>query len=216
MKEKQQKNMRYSKKTLVTIFAVGLLVVGFTSGFMINLVITEDMTPQEALEHIAKWNLVSATNVTVSNGETGIMNYLTHAHQSSPYILYDDALDLASASIYEQLDDSPTCSSEELAGTTPFDTLFDYVVVIQWDYDHAYNTSSTSWDKTLVQVYINISSTDTEINSVSSEVMLEGDFYDIDGTNDAKMNCYVVGTGGFDLGQDVLYTIDDVKLYYYG
>lgn len=211
---KKNQNMKYSKKAIVGVLAVTLLVVGFTSSLMVSIMVTEDKTPYESLETIAKWNRVLATNITVTNGETGIQNYLTYTHQASPYTLYDDALNEDDA--YEHLDGTPACSSEELEHTTPHSTLFDVVIIIQWDYDHAYNTSSTAWEKGLVKVYINISSTDTEMNAVSSEVMLEGDFYDIDGTNDALMNCYVVGTGGFDLGQNVKFTIDDVKLYYWG
>lgn len=208
--EKKNKTMRL----FVIAVAMCLFVTGFITGFISELTVIEELPLDEAVEKVKKWNLVSATNITAVNTDTMIINYLTYPHQSSPYTLYDDALDEANA--YEHLDDTPACSSEELEHTTPHSTLFDVIVIIQWGYAEAYNTSSASWDKGLVQVYINITSTDTELNSVSSEVMLEGDFYDIDGTNDAMMNCYVVGTGGFDLGQDVKFTINDVKLYYWG
>ena len=210
----KNEKMKYSKKMLLGVSLVALLVAGFTSGMMFNLMVTEDLTPQEAIGHIAKWNLATATNVTVANTDTGIMNVGTYPHQSSPYALYDDAL--TESNFYEHMDGTPACG-EELEGTTPHSTLFDFVVIIQWGYDEAYNTSSSAWEKDLVKVYINIScSSDAEIDGVSSEVMLEGDFYDIDAGNDALMNCYVVGTGGFDLGQNVKYTIDNIKLYYWG
>ena len=208
----EKKNI--NKKRVFAISLMALLVVGSGIGTFLYEVIEEGGNIEEAVEEYQKsWKPVSATNVSVTNGNTGIVNVGTYAHQSSPYTLYDSAL--TEANFYEHFDGTPACA-EELEGETPHSTLFDVVVIIQWDYDHAYNTSSTAWEDTLVQVYINITSTDTELNSVSSEVMLEGDFYDIDGTNDAKMNCYVVGTGGFDLGQNVKFTINDIKLYYWG
>ena len=207
--------MKMSMRFFATILAIMLISFGFISGFIANYMIVDDIPLEKAIEKTLKWNLVEASNISVTNGNTGIENILTYTHQSSPYTAYDSAINLGSASVYEQFDDTPACG-EELNRTTPHSTLFDFVVIIQWDYDHAYNTSSTAWEKGLVKVFINCSSTDTEINSVSSEVMLEGDFYDIDGTNDAKMNCYIVGTGGFDLGQNVKFTIDDIKLYYWG
>lgn len=205
--------LKYSKKTLLGVGLVAMLVIGFTSATVLNLMSTEDLTPQEALEHIAGWNLATATNITVANTDTGIQNVGTYVHQISPYTLYDDGL--TESNFYEHMDGTPACG-EELEGETPHSTLFDYVVIIQWGYAEAYNTSSSAWEKDLVKVYINLSSTDAEIDAIASEVMLEGNFYDIDGTNDALMNVYVVGTGGFDLGQNVKYTIDDIKLYYWG
>jgi hypothetical protein len=202
-----------NKKRIIAISLLFTFLVGTgITGFFTTLV-EEGGDIEKAVETYGKWNLVSATNVSVGNGLTGIKNVGTYTHQSSPYTLYDDAL--IESNFYEAFDETPACA-EELNRTTPHSTLFDFVVIIQWDYDHAYNTSSTAWEKDLVKVYINISSTDTEINAVSTEVMLEGDFYDIDGTNDALMNVYVVGTGGFDLGQNVKYTIDNIKLYYWG
>ena len=210
-------NEKNKKKTL-RIFVIGLAFslfgMGFLAGFISELTTIENMPIEEATEEVAKrWRPVQATNITVANTDTGIMNVMTYTHQSSPYTLYDDALDEDNA--YEHMDGTPACG-EELEHETPHSTLFDIVVIIQWGYAEAYNTSSSQWEKGLVQVYINITSTDTELNAVSSEVMLEGDFYDIDAGNDAKMNCYVVGTGGFDLGQDVTFTINDIKLYYWG
>ena len=209
-----EKNKKKTLRLFVIAVAFSLFGMGFLVGFISELTTIENIPMEEAIEEVAKkWRPVTATNISVSNGNTGIMNVLTYTHQSSPYTLYDSFLDEDNA--YEHMDGTPACG-EELEHTTPHSTLFDIVVIIQWDYDHAYNTSSSSWEDTLVKVYINITSVDTELNAVSSEIMLEGDFYDIDGTNDAKMNCYVVGTGGFDLGQDVTFTINDIKLYYWG
>jgi hypothetical protein len=207
---------KINKKRIFAISLIALLMVGTGfSSFLVELV-KEGGDIEKAVETYQKsWKPVSAINISVTNGNTGIMNVLTYAHQSSPYTAYNSAINLGSASVYEQFDGDPACG-EELDGTTPHSTLFDFVVIVQWDYDHAYNSSTEAWEKGLVQAFINCSSTDTEINSVSSEVMLEGDFYDIDGTNDAKMNLYIVGTGGFDLGQNVKFTIDNIKLYYWG
>lgn len=210
-----KKGNKINKTRIIGISLIAtMLVATGISGFFLEVFKTRGNI-EEAVGQYAKWNLVSATNVSVGNGATGILNVITHTHQTSPYSAYDDGINLGSASVYEQFDGTPACG-EELDGTTPHSTAFDFVVIIQWDYDHAYNTSSSTWEKDLVKVYINCSSTDAEIDGVSSEVMLEGDFYDIDGVNDALMNCYIVGTDGFDLGQDVAFTIDNIKLYYWG
>jgi len=211
--KKQMEKKNINKKRVFAISCFALLLVG--SGFATFLyeVVEEGGNIEEAVEDYQKsWKPLSAINVSVTNGVTGIVNFGTYAHQSSPYTLYDSAL--TEANFYEHFDGTPTCG-EELEGTTPFGTLFDMVLIVQWDYDHAYNGSG--WDKDLVKGFINVTCAgDSELNSVASEVMLEGDFYDIDGVNDAKMNMYIVGTGGFDIDADVTFTVDNIKLYYWG
>lgn len=205
----KENKAKYTKKTMLMITLIGVMLVSASFGtFVMYDVYVNDSTFTEAIEHFKKWNLASATNSTPTNGEDGIVNIMIYPHQAVTSV-YDSGLDEANA--YEHFDASFS-DGEELEGETPHDQLVDIVIIYQWDYDHAYNQTTPAWDKDLVRCYMNESQL-----SIDTLTLEEGDFYNIDGTNDAYMNFYANNGGsGYDIGQ--MQQIDDteVKLYWYG
>lgn len=208
---KGKNNLKYSKKTILFVALISVMMFSFTMGFIVNEIALHDATYKEAVETVSKsWHLL-ALDLDPGNGECGIINAYIYPHSASS--VYNSAL--LEANAYEHFDNA-FVDGEELEGETPFNTPFDICVEYQFN-DTAYNTTSSDWDITLVRAYYNESQL-----SISSQISEKStDFFDQDGTTDAKINFYLLdadgGAGtGFTIGQ--LEQIDDtqIKVYYYG
>jgi len=208
---KNKKELKYSKKTILGICLVATMVFSFTIGVMVNDVAYHDATIEEAVEHVAKWNLVTATDLDAGNGECGIINAYIYPHSAAA--TYDSGL--VEGSAFEHFDAS-FVTGEELEGETPFNTAFDIVVEYQFN-DTAYNTTSSDWDITLVKAYYN----ESQLSISSQLAEKSSDFFDQDGTTDAKINFYLLdadgGAGtGFTIGQNEQIDETEIKVYYWG
>ena len=159
---------------------------------------------------VREWRVV-ATNASVPSGDCGIINVLIYPHQSDTST-YNSALSEDDA--YAHFDSTPSLN-ESLEGSVPYNTPFDIVIIAQYNYTVAYNTSSNSWDKDYVKCLLTCSdlgiSTDTE--------MLEGDFYDITGNTEgstAKINFYLNNGGsGYTIAHGETVNITSIKLMGY-
>ena len=206
-----KKKMKYSKKTMLGACLLATMFVSFTFGMIMNDVVIDKVPIEEAVEHVAKWNLVTGADLDPGNGVNGIVNAYTYPHSAAA--TYDSGL--VEGSAYEHFD-AAFVSGEELEGETPFNTAFDLAVEYQFS-NVAYNTTSSDWDITLVKAYYNESQL-----SISSQLAEKStDFFDQDGTTDAKINFYLLdsdgGAGtGFTIGQTEQIDETQIKVYYWG
>lgn len=208
---KRNKNLKYSKKTILGVCLVATMFTTLILGVIVNDVVYNDASIEEAVEHIKKWNLVTGADLDPGNGVNGIVNAYIYVHSVAS--TYNSGL--LEANAYEHFD-AGFVTGEELEGETPFNTAFDIVVEYQFS-DDAYNTTSADWDIDLVMAFYNESQL-----SVSSQLAEKStDFFDQDGTTDAKINFYLLdadgGAGtGFTIGQNEQIDETEIKVYYWG
>jgi len=199
MNEKRRRILSWS-----TVFLIAILVVS-TPSWLPSLL---SPLAKEGMER--SWHAMAA-NANPGSGQCGIVNVLIYPHQSDTST-YDSSLSESNA--YAHFDDTPSLN-EPLEGSVPYNTAFDIVVVAQFNYTVAYNTSSNSWDKDYVKCLITCSdlgiSADTE--------MLEGDFYDITGNSEgdtAKINFYINNAGnGYQISHGETVNITEINIYGY-
>lgn len=208
---KGKNNLKYTKKTVLGVVVISFMMLSFTMGLILNEMAFNDATLEEAIETTTKKWILSATDLDPGNGECGIVNAYIYPHSASS--VYNSAL--LEANAFEHFD-AVFVEGEELEGETPFNTPVDMCVEYQFN-DTAYNTTSADWDITLVKAFWN----ETQLSVASQLSEKSTDFFDQDGTTDAKINFYLLdadgGAGsGFTIGQ--LEQIDDtqIKVYYYG
>lgn len=201
--------IKYTKKAIFGAILIATLLFTTISGTMfINT--DSELTIQERINIILdRWN-AAALDLDPGNGNDGIVNWYIYTHSAAA--TYDAAL--LEANAYEHFDDA-FVDGEELEGETPHGApgTFDIIVEYQIDND-GYNDTSADWDITLVDAWFNESQL-----SISSQIMEKStDYFDQDGTTDAKINFYLLdadgGAGsGFTIGQ--LEQINDMQIKVY-
>ena len=156
------------------------------------------------------WRAVAA-NANPGSGQCGIINVLIYPHQSDTSV-YDSSLSESDA--YAHFDSTPSLN-EALEGNVPYNTPFDIVIVAQYNYTVAYNTSSNSWDHDYVRCLI----TCADLGISADTEMLEGAFYDATGTSEGdtvKINFYLNNGGsGYTIAHGETVNITSIKLQGY-
>lgn len=156
------------------------------------------------------WRAVAA-NANPGSGQCGIINVLIYPHQSDTSV-YDSSLSESNA--YAHFDSTPSLN-ESLEGNVPYNEPFDIVIVAQYNYTVAYNTSSNSWDHNYVRCLI----TCADLNIGPDDEMLEGEFYGETGTtpgSTVKINFYLNNGGsGYTIAHGETINITSIKLQGY-
>lgn len=198
-----------TKKTLigVTLIATMFVMITFTTSFIsMNNEFDDELTILERIEKVRQRMIASATDLDPGNGVSGIVNIYIYPHSATS--TYNAGL--LEANAYEHFDAS-FVDGEELEGETPHSTTFNIVMEYQYN-DVAYDTD---WNVDLVDAWCN----ESQLSISSQKMEHSADFFDQDGTTDAKINFYLQdadgGAGtGFTIVQ--LEQIDDIqfKAYY--
>jgi len=195
------------KKTLYSLAVVSVLIAGAVFGsytwYNIDKTISGDSEKQ--------WRLldtVMAADADPGNGNDGIVNVYIYPLAS----VSDVDTGPSEATAYEHGDADGFSDGEELQDSTAVGNTYVIILEVQFS-DKAYNTTSSDWEPGLVKAEI----TSSDL-SLSSEVMEEStDFYDVDGTSDAKICFYVDNSdSGWTMTTGASITVDDVDIYYYG
>lgn len=157
------------------------------------------------------WKLLTtlASDVDPGNGQDGIVNVYIYPLASKS----DVNTGCSEATAYEHGDDVDGFDDgDELAGSTPVSSTYFIAIEVQFS-NKAYNSTSSDWDLSLVKA--EITSSDLSLSAVTME---EGsDFFDQDGTTDAKLTFYVDNSdNGWTMTTGLHIDVDDVDIYYYG
>jgi hypothetical protein len=195
------------KKTLYSLAVISVLVAGAVFGsytwYNIDKAVTGNNDKQWRLLDVAL-----AADADPGNGNDGIVNVYIYPLASKS----DVNTGCSEATAYEHGDADGFSDGEELQDSTPVGSTYIIAIEVQFS-DKAYNTTSSDWDLDLVKAEI----TSSDL-SLSSEVMEKGtDFFDQDGTSDAKLTFYVDNSdSGWTMTTGASITVDDVDIYYYG
>jgi hypothetical protein len=182
-------------KTIYTIVLGVTLVSGALTASFVMYSIDEYQNPGSG-RWVLMFDSAKAHNIDPGSGTTGLVNIFTIKHGQ---LDYDNAIAYDNANVYQHLKSVPGSSQYVLDGETPHSTAYDYVVVCQID-DNGYNTTSSSWDTSLVKAYLNVTTSDST-HTISSELMDKGAFHSASGTDHARINFYLDNSGsGYQLG----------------
>ncbi|PNX47432.1 MAG: hypothetical protein BV457_05710 [Thermoplasmata archaeon M9B1D] len=210
MKEKREV-FKISKRTLLGIFLVATMFLAAV--FSITLVRNDFNVPMTIKEIEHGWYKLTVVgqNVSVGNGLDGVVNIFVYPLASkgditgSPY-------NCTEATAYAHGDDVDGWSDGE-ALTGDVDPAYTWIIAVSVQFsDKAYNTTSSDWDKTLVKCV----GTSTDLSISAEEAEEGGDFYEQDGTTDAKLTFYWDNSdAGWSTTTGQTVTFDDFDIYYY-
>jgi len=234
MKEEKSKQ---KKKLLFNTLLVAMLVIGSIGAVFVHIgtspekiephksssMNTDDEASAEGMledpdpDDGMSWHeLPLASDASPGASSSGVINIYTIDHSSAPS--YNADIGEGDAYVYEHGDADGFSDGEELAGTTPFDTAFD--ICIEYQFTGSQAVDGGAWNISRVKAFAN--STDL---SISSQLMEKSTgFFSTTGTTDTDtgvVNFYLQdadgGAGsGFTIGIDETFTMDDIKVYYYG
>lgn len=194
-----------NKKIGKKIYGISLIVV-----MMLSLAISIPMLEKE---ESGSWHLLtlSADDVDPGTGVDGIVNIMIIKDASigditgSPYYVAEaDADVMAHGDTTNGWQDG-----EALEGDVPTGENYFIAVVVQFDYDKVYNTTTTSLDKTLCKAVL----TSADLGYSSEEMLEGGDFFDTSGTDDTKLTFYLNPDDTLTTGETV--DVTDLDIYYY-
>lgn len=216
---------RKNKVLAATLFLAGMLIA---TGMMFSLHDTPEVTKTDTVDtpdinedlgnkddDVEKWRELGLGDA--SPGTSGVVNIYT-IDTDEGTLDYDVDIGEGDAEVWEHGDADGFSDGEELAETTPFGEGFD--ICIEYQFTGAQAVDGGAWNISRVKAFCN--STDL---SISSQLMEKSTaFFTTSGIGDAdtgKVNFYLKdadgGAGsGFTLGIDESFTIDDIKVYYYG
>lgn len=200
--------MLKNKKIYGTML-VGFIIAGVITGGFYSTSLDVDE------EGKLKWNnmnVVLGADVDPGNGNDGIVNIYIYPLGNKA----DVNTGCSEATAYEHGDDVNGWSNgEELTDETPYGTSFFICVEVQFS-DKAYNDSGVGdWDLDLVRAYI----TCGDLANLGSPTLAEEgtDFFDQDGTTDAKLSFYWDNSdAGWQIGQGEQISVTDLDIQYYG
>lgn len=197
-----------SKKTLLGIMLIAMMFLSVA--FSIALVKNDFNIPEaiEEIEHGWKKLNVRANDVDPGNGADGVVNIYVYPLASES----DVNTGCSEATAYAHGDNIDGWQDgENLTGDVSTAVTFIIVVEVQFS-NKAYNTTSADWDKTLVKCV----GTSSDL-SISAEEAEEGsDFFDQDGTTDAKLSFFWDNSNsGWSITTGQTITFDDFDIYYY-
>jgi len=207
MKEKREV-FKISKRTLLGIFLVATMFLAAV--FSITLV-RNDFNISETVQEIEHgWHKLTVVGADVDpgNGNDGVVNIYVYPLASKS----DVNTGCAEGTAYAHGDDVNGWSDGE-ALTGDVDPAYTWFICVEVQFSNkAYNTTSSDWDKTLVKCV----GTCTDL-SISTEEAEEGsDFFDQDGTTDAKLSFYWDNSdAGWSTTTGQTVTFDDFDVYYY-
>ena len=217
-KEKNKKKMQ-----LLNIMFVSMLLMGSATGIYFSISNTQENGAVENIDlptveekEEKTWNLLPLAS-DASPATSGVINIYT-IDSDAGGLDYDADIGEADAYVYEHGDADGFSDGEELAETTPFDTGFD--ICIEYQFTGAQAVDGGAWNVSRVKAFCNC----TDLSISSQEMEKSTAFFTTSGTGAADtgvINFYLKdadgGAGtGFVIGIDETFSIDDIKIYYYG
>ena len=142
----------------------GICVIGlsvFIAGLLIGASVSEPIVNQPSVEkgYMKKVDLDWLGEAVIALNVSGVLEVYIWANGGT----YTTNLSNASASCYASGDVNNT----EIGTDVPYNTAFDVVVKVQWNYSHAFNETSGWYDLDFVQCFAN--STDLGVASAQAD-----------------------------------------------
>lgn len=204
---KEEKKFKATKKTLLGVALISIMLFGIAFGISF---VKNDYNIKETVDEVHGWvklPIVLGADVDPGNGNDGVVNIYIYPLASKS----DVDTGCSEGTAYEHGDADGWSDGEELYDETPIGATYFVAIEVQFS-NKAYNTTSADWDKTLVKCVGTCATL-----SLSSEEAEEGsDFFDQDGTTDAKLTFYWDNSdAGWTMTTGLSVDFTDFDIYYY-
>lgn len=187
---------------------VTMIIVGLVTAFLVAPSFLAPLQPDR------NWQTVNAADASPGASNSGVINvYIVDNSDAVDY----DSTDLSEghASVYAHFGAGASLDAA-LSGNVPYDTEFDIVIECQYNYTHAYNTSTPGWDVDYVKGLITCADlsigADTEMSESTDFISNTGST----SSDTAKINFYMDNGGsGYTMSHGETFNVTSFKMQAY-